>query len=404
MNLQKELAATSSKLDKEQLLKGIPYLEWKTFVFAYDPYFVYHMKFKQVDMDNLGEPTEFMFKILMEIIVGKIFGTVAKRRVETFADINGDLIKLVINKDLKCGVTATTFNKVHPKSIDQFKVQLAKEVPIDTITYPKLVQIKYDGVRIVVINDDGEITFKTRNGKLVNLPNLHDIIETIPAKNYIIDTEITYGEGKMDGRTGISGAINSAMHGGTVDETEMVLNCFDLMTLKQWKECECFDPYELRWSILKDIIEKANHPSISLAETNVVENRQGLAELYDAAIAIGYEGLIVKDKYHLYTFKRSKDWIKLKEIKTADLTCDAIQEGEGKYEGLTGALVCSGIVEGKQIKVNVGSGLTDVQRSLPGNHFLGNTIEVKYNSIIQDSVTGRYSLFLPRFVQIRFDK
>ncbi len=404
MKLQQLLTSTSGTLGKQQLLKGIPYLEWKTFVFAYDPYFVYGIKFKNVDLDNLGEPTEFMFSILTDILSKVLTGQLAKHRVESFASINGDLIKLIVNKDLRCGVTATTFNKVHPKSIDQFKVQLAKEAPIASLAYPMLAQLKYDGVRLIVINDKGVVTFRTRNGKTIILRELKEVIERIPAKNYIIDGEITYSLGKSDDRTGISGAINSAMHGGTVDETDMVLHCFDFMTLSQWKEGDCADIYQYRYSILKELLTNLSNPYLELAITNVVHSAEAVNELYQAAIAIGYEGLILKHENHKYTFKRTKDWVKLKEAKTADLQCVAIQGGTGKYEDLTGALVCRGIVDGRSITVNVGSGLSDVQRALPGNHFLGSTIEVKYNATIQDKVTGKWSLFLPRFVRVRMDK
>ena len=71
---------------------------------------------------------------------------------------------------------------------------------------------------------------------------------------------------------------------------------------------------------------------------------------------------------------------------------------------MIGKLKCQGIVEGKEVTVNVGSGLADLQRGLPETEFLFRTIEVKYNAVIIDSRTGEYSLFLPRFIMVRLDK
>jgi len=143
---------------------------------------------------------------------------------------------------------------------------------------------------------------------------------------------------------------------------------------------------------------------LELAVTNEAHNKEAVEELYEEVIAQNYEGLILKRADHLYTFKRSKDWVKLKEIKTADLKCVGVQEGTGKYEGMIGALMCEGMVEGKFVTVNVGSGLSDVQRSLDDIQYIGETIEVKYNSVIRDSVTNQFSLFLPRYAIARFDK
>jgi len=119
---------------------------------------------------------------------------------------------------------------------------------------------------------------------------------------------------------------------------------------------------------------------------------------------MGYEGLVLKYPEHKYTFKRSKDWIKVKEVKHADLRVVDIREGTGKYKGMIGGLVCVGEVEGHRVRVAVGSGLSDIQRSLDDIEFIQETVEVLYNTVIQDSVTLEWSLFLPRFVQVRFDK
>jgi len=404
MILLNRLNETNSLVDKRAKLVGICYLDWKSFLYAYSPYMVYHMKFRDEEICELGEPTDELFKLLDDILDGTISGSKAKVMIREFARNNGDLIKLIINKDLRCGVSATTFNKVHPKSIAQFKVQLAKEAPLDELEYPLLVQLKYDGVRLIAINKDGKVKFFTRNGKEVNLPGLRKDIEALPAVNFILDGEITVAAGKQEDRTKISGMINSAMHGGTINELNIVLNCFDFMSLGQWEDTKCDDIYEIRFTLLKELLSKGTSIRLSLAATYQAFAPEAVNDLYGKTIEQGFEGLILKSRKHLYTFKRTKDWIKVKEVKSAELKCVNIQEGEGKYQGMIGALICEGEVEGKQVRVKVGSGLTDLQRGLPEVEFLFRNIEVKYNAVISDSVTGKYSLFLPRFVMVRFDK
>jgi len=404
MKLLDNLAETNSTIDKQAKLRGIAHLDWATFIYAYNPYLIYHMKFRDEEINAIGEPNQEMFNLLDDVANKVISGNKAKVMVRTFASNNGDLIKLIINKDLRCGVTATTFNKVHPKSIAQFKVQLAKEAPLDSLKYPLLVQLKYDGVRIIAVNTGGKVKFYTRNGKDVALPELRRVIEAIPAVNYVLDGELTLAKGKQDERTKISGMVNSAMHGGRISEEHVVYNCFDFMSLSHWEETSCPDIYEVRYSLVREVLAQTDSTMVRLAHTYEAHSPEGVTEIYESIIASGFEGLILKRADHLYTFKRSKDWVKVKEIITSELKCINIMAGEGKYQGMIGALKCQGTVDGKEVTVKVGSGLTDLQRGLPESEFIFRQIEVKHNGVIKDSRTGEYSLFLPRFVMVRFDK
>jgi DNA ligase-1 len=125
---------------------------------------------------------------------------------------------------------------------------------------------------------------------------------------------------------------------------------------------------------------------------------------YEHLISQGYEGAMLKHANSTYDFKRSASWVKMKETKTADLTCVGHLFGTGKYEGMIGSLVCKGIVEGVPVEVAVGSGLTDDDRAKKPTSYIGKTIEVKYNTVVQDKNGNTSSLFLPRFSCVRFDK
>ena len=70
---------------------------------------------------------------------------------------------------------------------------------------------------------------------------------------------------------------------------------------------------------------------------------------------------------------------------------------------MLGALTCESS-DGK-IRVNVGSGFTDEDRkSITPENSIGKFIEVVSNGIINTVDREEYSLFLPRFVEFRFDK
>ncbi len=387
------------------MLRGVSYLEMKTFVYALNPYAIYHLKFPNFNVKRLGEPSDSLFALLDDVIDGTIKGgLVARNRIENYAAEHGDLIKLIVNKDLRCGVGATLFNSVHKKAIDQFKVQLAKAVPIMDLKYPMLAQLKYDGVRLIAINDDGDTKFYTRNGKQVILPELKKILDEGEYVNYILDSEITLATGKQEDRTKISGMINSAMHGGSINEDNVRLNVFDFMMLNDWNEGRCDEPYSVRFATMYSLLERLQSEHFIPAVTLTIGTAEDASEYYQEVIDAGYEGLILKSEAHLYSFKRSKDWVKVKETKTADIKCVGWQEGTGKYAGIIGTLVCTGVVEGKNVEVKV-AGLSIMAAAIdPDVNYVNKTIEVKYNTVIQDSVTGGYSLFLPRFSCVRFDK
>jgi len=184
----------------------------------------------------------------------------------------------------------------------------------------------------------------------------------------------------------------------------MRLHVFDFMTLDNWEESKCNVIYGERYEELNNVLSYVRSEQFIPAHTMNIANADDANDYYQEVLEQGYEGLIMKDPLHLYTFKRSKDWVKVKETKTADLKCISYEPGTGKYEGLIGALVCVGEVEEKEVVVKV-AGLTIMKASVPfETNYADRTIEVKYNAVIQDSKTGKYSLFLPRFSCIRFDK
>lgn len=406
MQLIKELRQTNSNIDKQQVLRNYinKGLVDTVLMYTYNPHYRYYMKLNWVNMMNLGEPSADMFTLLDKILCRDFVGDKAREMVTAFSAVHGDLIKLIINKSLDCGISSTTVNKVQRGLIPQFKVQLAKEVPLAQLKLPLWAQLKYDGVRLIIRKNSTCATFTTRNGMLVNLPYLAGLIEASPHSHFILDGEITIQEGTMEDRTKVSGMINSAMKGGVIDESNLIINIFDSMKTSEFDIGFCPTRYENRLACAEHLVMAIQDDHIQMAITTPVETLDQIQNLYDAMIDQGYEGLVLKHPDHLYTFKRSKDWVKMKEVRTTDLECVGILYGEGKYEGMIGALICTGLVEGTPVTVNVGSGLSDTQRDMEHSTFTEKTIEVKYNSIIRDSVSGDFSLFLPRFVEVRIDK
>ena len=160
-------------------------------------------------------------------------------------------------------------------------------------------------------------------------------------------------------------------------------------------------PYKKRFDKLDDGIDYSSD-KVRVIPSRLVNDIEEAIEIYNDYIKSGNEGIILKDSNSVWENKRSKSHIKFKNELDMDLKVVGVQEGLGKYSGLVGSLICeSGC--GK-VKVNVGSGLTDLDRKyLQENSPIGKIVAVKYNEIISDS-NGDKSLFLPIFIEIREDK
>ena len=104
------------------------------------------------------------------------------------------------------------------------------------------------------------------------------------------------------------------------------------------------------------------------------------------------EGYVLKDGNKL-------NWQKIKPVRTIDLIVDSFTDGEGKYFGFIGAIVCR-VNEGP-IVANV-SGMTDGQRyemTLNQKEYVGRICEVAYQNI-----GSQGKLRHPRFIRWRDDK
>jgi len=400
----KELITTPGAIAKKRILIKYDSADIREILkYTYDTGITYGVRANPTSPLSLTDRLEPLstdeISLLEALRIRKLSGHAAQDAVNQ----STKLVKLILARDLQCGVAATTINKAIPGCIPQFKVQLAKEVPLSKITFPMWAQLKYDGVRLITIVDNKNVTFKTRNGKVVHLPRLQQHIQSKLLKDCVLDGEIIVGGGSMLDRTSVSGLINSAMHGGRIDESKLSYILFDRLPLYEFYSGVCNEPYSVRYKQVSRTVELFNS-TITCAQHELVKSAIEVNEMASVLYKAGLEGLILKDPNHYYSYKRSADWIKIKETKTADLKVYTWQEGTGKYEGMIGALYCKGIVEGKEIGVFVGTGLTDEDRALPPSYYMDETVEVKYNSIIRDSKTGSYSLFLPRFVTIRLDK
>jgi DNA ligase-1 len=195
-----------------------------------------------------------------------------------------------------------------------------------------------------------------------------------------------------------------------VEAGDAVLNLFDVLPLADFEQGIYNKDQTTRSSMVKFWVEQNQDmlPNVTALENELVDldTIQGQARfkmINTQAVAGGYEGIMIKDPEAPYECKRSVAWLKLKPFIEVSLAVVAVEEGTGKNVGKLGALVCEGEDDGKRIRVNVGSGFSDIDRDSfwsSRDSLSGNIVEVRADAVTQNQ-DGTYSLRFPRFKGFR---
>jgi DNA ligase-1 len=195
-----------------------------------------------------------------------------------------------------------------------------------------------------------------------------------------------------------------------IEAGDAILNLFDVLPLADFEKGSYNKDQTTRSSMVsfwveqnKDLLPNVTALNNELVDLDTVEGQTRFKEINAKAVAGGYEGIMIKDPNAGYECKRSVAWLKLKPFIEVSLEVVAVEEGTGKNIGKLGALVCEGEDDGRRIKVNVGSGLTDNNRDTywsGRDTLIGNIVEVRADAVTQNQ-DGTYSLRFPRFKGFR---
>ena len=318
-----------------------------------------------------------------------------------------DWYRRILIKDLRCGVTHKTINKFSTYKVPVFECMLAtdsakheKKMVGDVIVEPKL-----DGVRVVVICDvdKDEVKLFSRNGKeLTNFPHINEQFDDM--LDQMGESMVFDGEVMSDNFQKLMREIHRKEGAKTQDA---ILNLFDCIPLEDFKEGECGLSITKRKQLLEDFKYGPNINLVEYVKINLSDDdgQKQFADYNKICIDKGYEGIMVKPIGGLYECKRSTLWLKVKPFIEVSLTVKATEEGAGRNVGKLGALIVEGNDDGKFIKTNVGSGLTDGNRDefwKAKEKLIGQVVEIRADAITQNQdAKDEWSLRFPRFLRFR---
>ena len=418
----RRLEAHNSRLVKEAILKaaydeGLPEF-FEGVKMALNPLVTFGVK--QVPERKDTEPGqglawETFVELAMRLAGRDLTGHAARDSIELAMSVAtteqwNDWYRRILIKDLRCGVSEKTVNKVVPDCVPIFSCQLAHDAANHEkkMTGKKQIEIKLDGVRVVTVIRGNKVEMFSRNGKQFH--NFGHIIDEIRA--VLKDHPVPYPL-VLDGEV-MSADFQDLMkqihRKDGKQHTDAVLHLFDTVPLGCFQNGSWDKPQSFRSEIThawveehKDLLEHVTALDWETVDLDTPEGEQRFIQLNKAAVGGGYEGVMIKDVNAPYKCKRSHAWLKAKPFIEVTLEVTAVEEGTGRNEGRLGALVCAGTDDGKDIRVNVGSGFSDVDRSsfwAARNDVVGRLVEVRADAVTQNQ-DGTYSLRFPRFKTFR---
>ena len=340
--------------------------------------------------------------------------------LESLNEADAGVIEKIIKKDLRCGVSEATANKIWPKLVSTYPVMLASgfdQKLVDKIKFPAYCQLKLDGMRFNAIVRNGTVEYRSRNGKELNIPSklFSDALLKLASfygADYVFDGELLVldSAGKpLDRKTG-NGILSKSVKGTMSDrEAAMVrVTLWDAIPFTGFQAGVYKTPYNERFMELMQSVDFLKGVSaighlVDIVWTKEVKTQLEAQNIFEKFLAEGQEGTILKSKTNIWEDKRSKEQIKFKGELECDLVVVGWEEGTGKNVGRLGALVCES--SDGLIQVNVGSGYSDEQRKEYTKKYTnGKIVTVKYNARIKDRGDGVERLFLPTFIEMREDK
>jgi DNA ligase-1 len=320
----------------------------------------------------------------------------------------------ILIKDLRCGTSEKTINKVVEKNyadyvIPVFSCQLAHDSANheSKVTGKKYIEVKLDGVRVIaIVYPTGLVSLFSRNGKsLDNFPLVEQQLSSVAStftEPMVLDGEIMSAS--------FQDLMKQVHRKSDVQSSDAVLNLFDILTLAEFEQGKSNTTQEKRservyqWhKANKDTLPNVTVVGHELVDLDTLEGQTRFKQINSDAVAGGYEGIMIKDPNAVYECKRSVAWLKLKPFIEVSLEVTDVEEGTGRNEGRLGALVCSGEDDGRRIVVNCGSGFTDDHRREYWGHrdrLVGQIVEVRADAVTQNQ-DGSYSLRFPRFLRFR---
>ena len=417
-----QLELHPSRLDKEKIIleameKGLDDF-FEGIRMALDPLVTFGVKMVPEKKDEKNHHYEWKdFKELANKLIKRdLTGHAARDAILLAMDSStktewNSFYRRVLIKDLRCGVSEKTVNKVAKKfpkyAIPIFSCPLAHDSANHEkkMIGEKQIEVKLDGVRVLTIIRKNKVEMFSRNGKQFH--NFGHIIEEI--ENVIKENPTPY-DLVLDGEV-MSANFQDLMkqvHRKDGKQTkDAVLHLFDLCPLTnfqkgRWETNQAersllVKEWVAKHSILLKHVQTLDWENVDL---DTIDGQKRFVELNKSAVEGGYEGVMIKDPQAMYECKRTHSWLKAKPFIEVTLIVVSVEEGTGRNKGRLGAILVEGQDDGYKYRLSCGSGFSDIQRDeywSKRDDLIGQLVEIRADAKTRSQDAETFSLRFPRF-------
>lgn len=200
---------------------------------------------------------------------------------------------------------------------------------LDASGVPAVVDVKLDGIRIQVHRSGDDISVFTRSldDITVRVPGVVEAVRALPIHDVVLDGEaiVLDAAGRPRPFQETSAIAATRTTDGRVGGLRPYF--FDLLHLDGVDFID--EPGERRWAALAEAL-----PAELLVTRTRVDGVEQARAVFDAALAAGHEGIVVKTISAAYDVgRRGGAWIKVKPRHTLDLVVLAVEWGSGRRRG-----------------------------------------------------------------------
>ena len=248
------------------------------------------------------------------------------------------------------------------------------------ITYPAIVQRKFDGVRcLAVLNRDNSVTLMSRKGK--EFPHLNHIREDVEMnnrnRNLVLDGELYSDTLSFQELVGLVRRV-TRKPGNDEQMLEVSLRVYDCISLNSEPD------FRERYETIRQVTDGATY--LSLVENVTVANESEIHAAQAQFVEEGYEGAMVRNLTGAYRIgKRSADLQKVKTFLDGEYTISGFVEGTGNEAGCV-VWECQ-TPDGNTFRVRP-RGTQEARRELfeNGGDYVGQQLTVRYQELTDDGV------------------
>jgi len=388
-----QMQATSSSLEKVEILKNQSEFIQKVLEYTYNPFKQYHVTgktcIKNNDLCGHGLALD-LFELLDKLNTREVTGHNAIKLVNRFATnyprTDSELIYNIIDKDLKIRTGAKVINKAFPNLIPEFNVALAQNYEPKLASFGENVNEtwyasrKLDGVRcLAIVDENGNCRLYSRMGKeFTTLNKIKYAIEATGIINTVFDGEICLLD--KDGNEDFQSVMKEIRRKDHQIENPTFM-MFDMLHLTEFNNKKSTDTLGERLHKLRSWQSNCND-TLRYLDQSIITDKRHFDKWTQMAGDNNWEGFMLRKDVG-YEGKRSKNLLKVKTFFDAEykvVDCDfgpmsVVRDGKEEQE----TMLAQVYIEHKGYKVKVGSGFSQEQRiKYMTEDIIGKTITVQY--------------------------